>query len=63
MCEQVHPYCLCLYYAANALARNISRPAKTSRPHGIGSSNLGPRRGLGRNSLDHARMSFALDAT
>ncbi len=25
MSEQVHPYCLCLYYAANALARNISR--------------------------------------
>ena len=25
MSEQVHPYCRCLYYAANALARNISR--------------------------------------
>lgn len=25
MSEQVHSYCCCLYYAANALARNISR--------------------------------------
>jgi hypothetical protein len=25
MSEQVHPYCRCLYYAANARARNISR--------------------------------------
>jgi len=25
MSEQIHPYCRCLYYAANALARNISR--------------------------------------
>jgi hypothetical protein len=24
MSEQVHPYCRCLYYAANALARSIS---------------------------------------
>jgi hypothetical protein len=25
MSEQVHPYCRCLYYTANALARTISR--------------------------------------
>jgi hypothetical protein len=25
MSEQVHPYCPCPYYAANALPRNISR--------------------------------------
>jgi hypothetical protein len=25
MSEQVHPYCPCIYYAANAVARNISR--------------------------------------
>jgi hypothetical protein len=25
MSEQVHPYCRCLYYAANVLARNISQ--------------------------------------
>ena len=30
MSEQVHPYCRCLYYAANALARNISRLARSS---------------------------------
>ncbi len=46
MCEQVHPYCLCLYYAANALARNISRPAKTPSPARDWLLNLGPRRGL-----------------
>jgi hypothetical protein len=25
MSKQVHPYCRCLYYAANARARNVSR--------------------------------------
>jgi hypothetical protein len=35
MSEQVHPYCRCLYYAANALARNISRLGEDAFARGI----------------------------
>jgi hypothetical protein len=35
MSEQVHRYCRCLYHAANALARNISRLGEDAFARGI----------------------------